>query len=696
MWKLLRRLSLALILLLIFITAAYAQQSRTLTAGTPVEATLNAQNLTQVFTYTAAEAQTVTITAINEDGVSLAVVVNDVDGAAIAQGAGTEGTGELILESVELAGAGTYFITVLNAAGVTSDPVDFSLVVDVLPSGETTEPTVVPEATTAGEPAATAVPPSQLVTTTGLQVELAWNSIDDLDLEVRDPVGGSLYWRTPTVDSGGTLSANANQGCIAPTSPAQETASWPSGGIPTGSYEVLVYYQQSCTDDAPASLTVTTTVDGESLTPVQATLQTGDVYVFGFTVNPDGTFSLNNNGGIVVETALPDSAPEIFASAQSIGVGETVTGSITNAQPYQAFTFEAESNLLYSISLDATSGSLDTFLEVLDSTGAVVRFNDDLGEGFTNSSLSNILLPSAGTYTIVATRYGKDLGATEGNFELTLTSSDIDLPDNFASNIQPGSLQMLLLWNTNADLQLLVRDPAGDAVFDDVPQIRSGGRLAASGNVNCTVAEGAPYSYIYWPAEIPPRPGSYEVEVWYQNDCGDTTPVTFNLYISAGGQPLANYTESPLPDERFLTSFEIAADGTAIPGEGGIIRGVDDLDYLSEIENAQPILVNQPVTGSITSENEFDLFVFQGSAGDVVNIAMNNTAGSLDPLLYLIAPSGTLVASNDDAVAGENTNSLIANFTLPEDGQYIIIATHFGGLYGGTTGTYQLSYSQLN
>ena len=54
------------------------------------------------------------------------------------------------------------------------------------------------------------------------------------------------------------------------------------------------------------------------------------------------------------------------------------------------------------------------------------------------------------------------------------------------------------------------------------------------------------------------------------------------------------------------------------------------------------------------------------------------------------------VAANDDAVAGENTNALISNFTLPADGQYIIIATHFGAQYGGTTGTYSLTLTILN
>jgi len=76
----------------------------------------------------------------------------------------------------------------------------------------------------------------------------------------------------------------------------------------------------------------------------------------------------------------------------------------------------------------------------------------------------------------------------------------------------------------------------------------------------------------------------------------------------------------------------------------------------------------------------------------VVTISMNAAGGvNLDPKVYLIGPNGTVVAQNDDAVPGENRNSLISNFTLPEDGQYIIIATHYGDRYGVTSGAYNLS-----
>ena len=101
-----------------------------------------------------------------------------------------------------------------------------------------------------------------------------------------------------------------------------------------------------------------------------------------------------------------------------------------------------------------------------------------------------------------------------------------------------------------------------------------------------------------------------------------------------------------------------------------------------------------PQNGTITQDNKFDVFVFTGKANEVYNIAMNNTSGNLDTSLYLIGPAGNQIAANDDAVVGENTNSLISNLALPADGQYIIIATHFGARYGGTTGTYSLTLTK--
>jgi hypothetical protein len=705
---------MGVLLLAVTAAGAAAQQTRQLTAGTPVTAVLDTGTFAQVFTFSADEAQSIAITATNTLGVPLAITVTDAAGAQIAQAIDGDTDGEVLVRA-ELPGEGVYYLTAFKAAGVNAvNTLTFTLVADVVTGETLPEPTAAPtadpataEATPTADPAATAeaaetaaataettataeTAASQLLTTLGFSITLDWASTDDLDLEVRDPVGGSLYWRTPTVTSGGTISPNVNQACAAPVNPAQEVATWSPGGIPTGSYELIVYFQQSCNNNAPASFTLTPTLDGRVTQPVTASALPGQTFVTAFEVAADGTASFTGLTGIEGEQTLPAPAAQLLADAVPVEVNTTLTGTITNDATYQAYQIDVPQNELLTISMEATSGSLDTFVALLDASGSIIRSNDDREPGFTNALITQALVTQAGTYTIVATRYAKSVGGTEGDYTLTIATEPSNLPAEFAS-LPRGSIEVRLLWRTNADLQLLVRDAAGDAVFDDIPTIRSGGTLAAQGNVNCRVSEGTPFSYIYWPLEVIPRSGSYEVEVWYQNDCGDTTPVSFNLSIAVNGQEVFSDTASPLPNDRYLTSFTINVDGTARPSEGGIITGLASLNYLPELATATQILPNEPLGGSITADNKFDVFVFLGQSGDVVNITMNNVSGTLDPTLYLVGPSGGLVAENDDAVAGENTNSLIADFTLPETGTYIIIATHFGALYGGTTGNYQLT-----
>ncbi|MBE2266904.1 MAG: PPC domain-containing protein [Anaerolinea sp.] len=697
---------LPLVLMLVLASTVMAQQGgeRVLTPGTPVTGLLNDAGIVQVYTVQGQAGQVLTLTASNEIGIPLALVLNDAQGNIVAQVVDTQVTGQLSLNAVTLPSDGTYYVTVFKAGGVQSvSQVSFTLTLTLETPGETAEPSAEPTA----EPTTEVTPDlgsgevtpegtvdvGQVVTTSGMEVRLTWSSTDDLDLEVRDPVGGSLYWETPTVASGGSLSGNVNQGCEVTTAQSPtETAIWSPGGIPTGSYEVIVYFQESCNGGNPASFTLTPTVDGVALSSLQATLLPDQVYVASFNIAGNGTASFSQFNGVVSED-LPAAAGEVIAGAQPVEIGSFTTGVISNEQPYQAYRFTGSTNDLITISMNADTGSLDPFLFLLDANGNVIRSNDDLALGETDASINNALLPADGDYIIVATRYAKRLGGTEGEYTLTISSQATNLSEAFL-NLPRGLLEVRLLWNTSADLQLLVRDSAGNAVYDDAPTIRSGGTLAAAGNVNCTVPDGTPFSYIYWPTNLPPRPGSYEVEVWFQNECNDPSPVSFNLYVTYNGREIFSDTVQPLLNDRYLTSFTLQADGTAIPSDGGIITGVDSLDYRSELENALPLTTAEPRNGSITFDNKFDLYVFTANAGDIVTIRMNNTSGTLDPTLYLIGPVGNLVAENDDAVAGENTNSLIADLTLPESGQYIIIATHFGALYGGTTGTYTLTLSQ--
>lgn len=84
-----------------------------------------------------------------------------------------------------------------------------------------------------------------------VRATLTWDSDDDLDLQVTDPSGNTLWWANKTVPSGGTLDRDDNVAmCGTDLEPGGvENAFWPNGGAPTGTYTVRVLSWNDC---APA------------------------------------------------------------------------------------------------------------------------------------------------------------------------------------------------------------------------------------------------------------------------------------------------------------------------------------------------------------------------------------------------------------------------------------------------------------
>ena len=68
---------------------------------------------------------------------------------------------------------------------------------------------------------------------------------------------------------------------------------------------------------------------------------------------------------------------------------------------------------------------------------------------------------------------------------------------------------------------------------------------------------------------------------------------------------------------------------------------------------------------------------------------------SLDTAVYVIGPGNIPLIGNDDIEPGANTNSLIQDVDLLQDGTYYIIATHYGLKYGATAGEFTLTLDPL-
>ncbi len=699
----------ALVMALMLVTLAHGltfAQTTThkLNVGDTVNGTFDAKTFAQVYAFDAAKGDTITITAnAKTKGLLLALLLSDSSGQTINQVAELSNP-QVIIRDFKPSQDGTYYVTVFRATGVQGNTAaTFTLNL----SGLVTNTSV-----------------AQATLSSGMIIQLSWASTDFMSLEVRDPVGGAVNLNTPTIASGGSLDAGANVDCANTTAnnPSQ-TASWPKGSVPAGSYEVLVYFKQSCTQGVtPLPFAVTVTVDGKAQDPVRGELAAaGQVYVFSFQLSAPDNVEVRP-GGPNLGFDLSPLATKI-AAPTSITTRLSATGSIKASNPGDAYSFTAKQGTIVSISMNAVKGgSLDSLLILLDSNGNVVTSNDDANPNTRDSLISNFQLPADGTYTIIATRYALAIGGTEGDYQLKVTLGRVNPTNATAvpaatgaatavatSALVPGqpsgSIEASLTWNTRADLRLWIRDPQGRALYTDVPRIDSGGILTQTANLDCkTTTATNPQDYSYWNTPTPPT-GTYEVRVWQNGNCNDTAPVSFTLTVSVrptvGAQPVQVFTATDTPGaakQSYLHTFTVNSDGTATDGKGGQVTGVFSPNISAQIQSAPALAYNQTTSGQITDTTKYVLYTFNAIAGDKIQITMVHKSGTLDTVLYLFnvdtanANTLTQLQSNNGNPADNTLGPLDSriNFTITKDGTYLIIATHYGVELGATTGNYDL------
>ncbi len=703
-----RRVMIVGVLLLMFSLVATAtvnaqDGARQLVPGEPVTGTLDAENFAESYIFSASEGDTITLRATTTDDLTLALLLTDPEG----QTTSAAGEDSAILSNYTLPKDGTYVVTVLRGTGAEGDAsgeYTLSLVGDITPpatssSANQDEGPIVID----GNDTYISLPQG------GIEFQLTWFSAVDLNLEVRDPVGGALYFDNLTVPSGGEHGGNVNDLCDDATSDSPtETVTWPQGFVPAGSYEVIIYYQNPCTTGGPQTFELSVSVNGEDARTITGVVNPGQRYLARVELDTNRTWTLFNGG---VDTGQLDLSR--VANPFEAEIGQTYSDTITNDNPKDAYVFEGTAGQTLDIAMNATSGSLDTLLIVLDPEGRRIADNDDANDS-TNSFLT-ITLPTTGEYTVLATRYGQVIGGTEGNYTLTIVnsaSSVVDADDVSTTDEQPvtttidatpqGSIEVTLTWQTNADLQLLVRDPTGESIFDDNPNGLSGGILDQDrvGNRGCVNTTTSPISYIYWPANRVPPSGTYEVEVWYQSDCDDPRPVSFDLSIEVDGLLLAPpgatstvTSTATAVGNRFMITFTYdQVSGTVALGDGGFFNmdSPSGLNYRDQLSTAQLIELNDTVQGRIDPEQPFAIYRFNGQAGDRIGIQVQRLTGTLDTAVYLLDANGVLLVGNDDVEPGVNTNSQITEYTLSLTGTYYIIVSHYGLQYGGTSGDYQL------
>ncbi|MBC7812148.1 MAG: PPC domain-containing protein, partial [Burkholderiales bacterium] len=91
--------------------------------------------------------------------------------------------------------------------------------------------------------------------------------------------------------------------------------------------------------------------------------------------------------------------------------------------------------------------------------------------------------------------------------------------------------------------------------------------------------------------------------------------------------------------------------------------------------------------GAFLTPDENQVFTFEATAGQYINVRAVPVSGPIDPIIVLYNPSAeTILASDDDTGGGESAE--LRNIRLPENGQYTLQVRTGGGV-----GEYEVSLS---
>ncbi len=355
----------------------------------------------------------------------------------------------------------------------------------------------------------------------------------------------------------------------------------------------------------------------------------------GYTVASNPTTS-TRSGSLTIAGqtfTVTQSGTAITCSTTPISIPTTVNASLTASDcisPVRPGSYARRYTFSaiagQQVAISMSSSAVDTYLFLLGPTGTVVTSDDDSGPGLDSR------IPPSGFFTLPLT----------GIYTIEATTFD---------DAETGAFT------------LQVTTQAG-CTYSISPTSRSVDHNINTGSVNVVTQTGCS-----WVAS------------------SNTSWISVTSQGSGTGSGATYYSVAANPGQSSRTGTMTVAGQTFTITQSGIPSGCQ----------AGTIAMGQTVNGSLTlascsSQARGPGFLaarysFSGTAGQQVVITL--TSPTMDTYLYLIGPSGGVVASDDDSAG--NLNSRIppsGQFVLPQSGTYVIEATTFDIL---ETGSFSLS-----
>ena len=341
---------------------------------------------------------------------------------------------------------------------------------------------------------------------------------------------------------------------------------------------------------------------------------------------------------------------------KTMSCGYKVAGVIPFGE-VQKWIFDGVAGESVTIATSGTDGVTDTYLELYDSDGNLLTSDDDGGLDHLDSRITCYTLPTTDTYQIVVRDYndaGGDylISVVCGECGGEVEEEEEEEEEQEEQEEQPETLTISCGESKEGIVSSGERDLwtfqayAGDYVHIYLEE--SGGDFSSD-----------PYLELYGPDEM---------RLDSDNNSGlmkDALIHSYHIFESGTYTILA----------RDANGNDLTYDLSLVCVEQEVMSALQCGDHVGGGWQSGDIYVN---------EGEEHLYLFEGSVGDVISINMFETSG-MDTYLELIAPSGNLLAYDDDS--GMGANDFIDAINLNENGTYFIIAHG----YDWEEGNYSLS-----
>jgi hypothetical protein len=337
-----------------------------------------------------------------------------------------------------------------------------------------------------------------------------------------------------------------------------------------------------------------------------------------------------------------------------IEIGQIVTGTISNTDPVDVYTFSGSAGQLVAISMNAVGDGLDSYVRLVSPDGQEF-YNDDSG-GSLNSMLL-VTLPVAGQYTLDATHCcdRNSQSGTEGAYELrteAIVATDLAFGQPLVVELNDTTpYAYIALSNLPAQQARLVAEVAqGNASL--VIEIRD-----ANGMVINSATQNLDTLVTFDPLIVPQdSAGKVMLVVYRRTDIGSV----------AGSYVTATINTSAI--------------------------------------EATPITVGQTITGTLNDDNSADYYTFTSVSGDimrfegshtesfgvgeVLEMLGNNPDGEQPFEVMIYGSTGYVMVSGNTGYGTEPNKFLIDPLQLAETGDYLLVvrrANMDGSLALGTS-----------